>query len=114
MDVTQGEEDVSLSVGATNQDGGVITYQWFVKTEESGNFAPVEGADAATFTPDLSRDGTYWYYVQITNTKNGTAKTTDSAIKKLTVLALANYTAVDAPWRKLKLSTKRSIRIFLR
>lgn len=112
MDVTQGEEDVSLSVGATNQDGGVITYQWFVKTEESGNFAPVEGADAATFTPDLSRDGTYWYYVQITNTKNGTAKTTDSAIKKLTVLALANYTAVDAAVAKAEALNKAEYKDF--
>lgn len=111
MNVTQGE-DISLSVSADNNDNGVITYQWFVKSEESGNFIPIENADAASLAPDLSKSGTYWYYVQIINSKNGTVKTIDSAVKKIIVLALADYSKVDEAIMKANSINKNDYKDF--
>jgi len=58
-----------LSVVAVSEDGGEISYQWYVAdelTNESGEEIP--DATAADFRPIPDAPGNYYYFVRITNT----------------------------------------------
>jgi hypothetical protein len=77
----------SLSVAATSPDGGTLFYQWYRNTTNSntdGTF--ITGATSATYSPPTNAVGTYFYYVEVTNTisdngdgGNKTAKVNSSA-----------------------------------
>ncbi|OUO96638.1 hypothetical protein B5F41_01535 [Gordonibacter sp. An232A] len=58
---------VTLSVDASTEDGGTLTYQWY----KDG--VAIEGATTSVYTPDTSEVGEHTYYVVITNTV-GTAE----------------------------------------
>jgi O-glycosyl hydrolase len=58
-----------LTVAATSDDGGEISYQWFVAdelTNESGE--EILDATAADFRPVPTEPGDYYYFVKVTNT----------------------------------------------
>ena len=60
---------VTLSVTATSSDGGKLTYQWYSNTTlDNTGGTPIEGAERSTYSPDTSKDGTFYYYVVVTNT----------------------------------------------
>ena len=83
-------EKVTLNVVAINPEEnhtnqGVLTYQWFMKNNESDEWTEIEGATAAsldiTYLADtVSTDVEGFYKVTVFNTKNGETVSVDSAV----------------------------------
>ena len=98
-----GKPAAALDGTTTVGDGGTITYQWYqAAAADQTNGTQIHGETAATYTPDTSAVGTYYYYVIATNTKaDATGKTTASItsnIATITVTAkLVTYT-VSYDW----------------
>ncbi|MHA7966956.1 S-layer homology domain-containing protein [Paenibacillus sp. CAU 1782] len=64
-------DTVTLDVGASSQDGGDLSYQWYSNTVNSttgGTLVP--GADNASLTIPTDAPGTFYYYAVVTNTNN--------------------------------------------
>ena len=68
----QGETATALSVAASVNDGGSLTYQWFSNTTNSteGGTA-IDGATEESYTPDTNTVGDLYYYCVVTNTNMG-------------------------------------------
>ena len=64
-------ETYTLSVTAESADGGELSYQWYSNSGASivGGEA-IDGATDNTYTPDTETEGTYYFYVVVTNTIN--------------------------------------------
>jgi len=59
----------SLSVTASSPDSGTLTYQWYSNTSASNvGGTVISGAASANYNPPTSTAGTYYYFVQVTNT----------------------------------------------
>ncbi|NDV46529.1 hypothetical protein D0T49_05665, partial [Paludibacter sp. 221] len=72
-----GGESATISVAATGI--GTLTYQWYEVTANTNAApAPIAGATAAAFTPDLSALGMRRYYCQVTDA-NGNSINSDIA-----------------------------------
>jgi hypothetical protein len=64
-----GDTVTALSVSAASSDGGTLTYQWYSNNTDSyTGGASINGATTATCTPDITSDGTTYYWVVVTNT----------------------------------------------
>ena len=86
------EEADPLSVTATVNDGGVLTYQWYCCSDETinnanPNFAIIANANSSSFTPYTDYSGSYIYYVEVTNTKGGAKASTKSNYIYITVIS---------------------------
>jgi hypothetical protein len=89
-DYTYGGTAEALTVTASADDGGTLTYQWYENTAPSTDRAsPIIGATEASYAPPVSAAGTRYYFVTVTNTNDSAtgvrAKTVCSAIAKVTV-----------------------------
>lgn len=67
-------------------DGGVLTYQWYVSPDETSAGTAIDGATQSTFMPPTDEAGTFYYYCVATNTneyasKNKTAQITSDRAK---------------------------------
>ncbi|USG66548.1 InlB B-repeat-containing protein [Brevibacillus ruminantium] len=88
-------DSVSLSIGATVNDGGTLSYQWYRNTisSNSGGTA-INGATDATYIAPTGAAGTTYYYVVVTNTNSQATgskiATTTSDVASVEVNALAN------------------------
>ncbi|MBQ8813025.1 MAG: bacterial Ig-like domain-containing protein [Lachnospiraceae bacterium] len=82
-----GDTATALSVISTKADGGKVTYQWYVNTENSTeNAAAIEGARSSSYNlGTLSEVGTNYYYCVITNTIQGYTASVTSEIAEITV-----------------------------
>jgi hypothetical protein len=61
----------ALTVTASSPDGGTLTYQWYSNTTNNyGDGTAITGATDTTYTPSISfsSNGTYYYWVAVTNT----------------------------------------------
>jgi uncharacterized repeat protein (TIGR02543 family) len=60
----------SLSVGASVSDGGTLSYQWYSNTSASNSDGTSLGTEArsASYSPPTGTTGTYYYFVEVTNT----------------------------------------------
>ena len=75
--VTAGGSSTDLSVTAAGS--GTLHYQWYSNSSASNTGGTTIGTDAATYTPDVSTAGTYYYYVAVTG-DCGTAKSTAATV----------------------------------
>lgn len=87
-----GAQAEPLLFSAFTDDGGVISYQWYVSGDATSGGTAIPGATQSTFTPPTTTPGTLYYYCVATNTNqyatvNKTASTT-SARAEITVKAL--------------------------
>jgi gliding motility-associated-like protein len=91
-----GATPVALTVpNATNGGYGSTTYQWYSNTTASTTGGTLIGS-AATFTPNISSEGTTYYYVNINNGGTGGAvscNNLNSAIATITVHPLPVITS---------------------
>ncbi len=71
-------QDPTMSVTASVTDGGTLSYQWYEKGETDTKV----GSNSASYAPTVS--GTY--YVIVTNTKTGYAKTTTKSNEVLVTI----------------------------
>lgn len=63
---------VQLSVTASANDGGTLSYQWYINTQKSSSGGYLIGdKTGASFTPNTDTVGSYYYYCTVTNTNNG-------------------------------------------
>lgn len=49
-------------------DGGVLTYQWYVSPDGTSAGTAIDGATRSTFSPPADEAGTFYYYCVATNT----------------------------------------------
>ena len=89
---TYGDTTVrTLSVAASVDDGGTLTYQWYQNTSASntgGTEATGATATASEYTVPSGTEtnaGTYYYYCVVTNTNNGDTASTVSNVATVTV-----------------------------
>ncbi len=73
-------------------DGGVLTYQWYVSSDETSAGTAIDGATQSTFTPPTGEAGTFYYYCVATNTNEyaSNSKTAQATSDR------AKITVVDA------------------
>ncbi|WP_339833380.1 S-layer homology domain-containing protein [Paenibacillus sp. FSL R7-0272] len=74
--VNEGDSSPNLSVAASVNDGGTLSYQWYSNSVNStigGN--AIAGATSTTYAAPTTSTGTTYYYVVVTNTNNGVSGT---------------------------------------
>lgn len=83
---TKGDSAKKLSVTAKVSDGGKLSYQWYKCSEDSNlDGTAIKGATKKEYTPSTVNVGTTYYYVMVTNTKDGTTAETYSDTAKIKV-----------------------------
>ncbi|WP_256758450.1 S-layer homology domain-containing protein [Cohnella sp. WQ 127256] len=96
--VNEGASSPSLSVAATVNDGGTLSYQWYSNTASSNSGGTIiSGATSASYAAPTTTASTTYYYVVVTNTNssatgNQTATATSNAVTVM-VNALINAAA---------------------
>ena len=68
--VTEKNEEKPLTVAASAEGNGTVSYQWY-KAENSLGGKKIEGATEASYQPSLKYAGTSAYYCIVTNTVEG-------------------------------------------
>ncbi|MCL2154328.1 MAG: hypothetical protein FWH53_01550 [Leptospirales bacterium] len=65
---------IALTVTASVDDGGTLSYQWYSNSTNSTSggtpLGAANGAQTKSYTPGTSEEGTIYYFVVITNTNN--------------------------------------------
>ncbi|MCI8668677.1 MAG: LPXTG cell wall anchor domain-containing protein [Lachnospiraceae bacterium] len=90
---TVGDTATPLSVTASVNDGGDLSYQWYSNSENNtitGN--PISGATSASYTPPTTLAGTTYYYCVVTNTNNSATGATTMAATSNTVEIIVKAT----------------------
>ncbi len=81
VNVLQGK-DITLKVVATRTDSGVLSYQWYHKTDVGTQGEKIEGATEPEYQVDTSLAGEDYYYCVVTNSIQGkTASATSKTVK---------------------------------
>jgi len=70
----------AFTVAATSVDGGTPSYQWYQADDATAAGTAITGATSATYTPtttdvDLTQEGDFFFYVVVTNVKDGVSST---------------------------------------
>ena len=94
-----GDAITALSVSAQKEDGGKLTYQWYVNDKDSidGSTAVEKGTSSLLSLGTASEKGTKYYYCVVTNTIQGYTATAVSNIAEIKII-----TAEDLIGDKLK------------
>ena len=85
----------ALSVSASRSDGGTLSYQWYVSTDNE-TFTAIDGAEDSSYTPEGSEEeAVYYYYCEVTNTLDSVSGDTytasnDSDTVTITYTSVAN------------------------
>jgi len=78
-----------MSVTASVNDGGTLSYQWYSNTTASNSGGKViEGATDSTYKPAQNIIGTYYYYVVVTNTNPHAVQTKATITSNVAVLSI--------------------------
>jgi hypothetical protein len=96
----------NLTVAANVTDGGTLTYQWYSNASASTfGGTPINGAINASLTVPTDTEGTFYYYVIVTNTNDAAIGTkTASVISNAATLAVGVTLSAEMP-----LFTKQSV-----
>jgi formylglycine-generating enzyme required for sulfatase activity len=71
----------ALSVSATVDDGGTLSYQWYSNMANSSTEGTlISGATQASYTPPTTASGTVYYHVVVTNTNNSATGAKTAAV----------------------------------
>ena len=74
-------DDILLSVDALSNDGGTLSYQWYITYDNKDNIGEVlDGATSSNYRPSTKDYGTFYFYCKVTNNLNGTSKSIKSKI----------------------------------
>nr|WP_154984450.1 S-layer homology domain-containing protein [Paenibacillus xylanexedens] len=97
--VNEGDSSPNLSVAASVNDGGTLSYQWYSNSLNStvgGN--AIAGATSATYAAPTTSTGTTYYYVVVTNTNNSVSGTkTATATSNIAVVNVNALTNAASP-----------------
>jgi hypothetical protein len=86
---TKGASAAALTVTAASPDGGTLSYQWYKDDDTdraNGSETPV-GTNSVSYTAPTDAEGTFYYYVAVTNTLGGKSASAASAPAEITVTA---------------------------
>ncbi|MEK3826979.1 S-layer homology domain-containing protein [Paenibacillus sp. FSL K6-1558] len=73
--VDQGAEQPKLSINATVNDGGTLSYQWYSNTKNSVEGASlIEGATESSYSAPTTQPGILYYYVNVKNMNTSAAQ----------------------------------------
>ena len=90
---TQNAEAEELSVSASIDDEGILTYQWYNNVMNSNtNGVAIPDATEASYTPSTMFAGTMYYYVVVTNTNNNVNGTTIATVTSYTAAVTVTET----------------------
>ena len=65
------DTDTVLTVTASSPDSGTLSYQWYRNTvENTTGGTKIDGATDSTYAPATDSLGTFYYYVEVTNTND--------------------------------------------
>lgn len=93
------EEASTLTAEATVNNGGTVSYQWYVNTVNSnGGGTPIEGATESTCIPQITEEGIFYYYVVATNTLDTSVSKTTSSTIEVQVLAAGEWLQDGTGW----------------
>ena len=95
---TQNTLATALSVMATVTDGGLLSYQWYNFTSDNDPSGTIiNNANSNSYTPSTATVGTFYYYVEVTNTNNdvngikiATSKSTTAEVKVIEFIIPVN------------------------
>ncbi|GHV79640.1 hypothetical protein AGMMS49944_14310 [Spirochaetia bacterium] len=84
----------ALTVGASVNDGGNLSFQWYSNTTNSNSGGTaIPGETGLSYTPSAAAAGTFYYYVVVTNTNNSVnGNTTATAASSVAALVVNNAT----------------------
>jgi formylglycine-generating enzyme required for sulfatase activity/quinol monooxygenase YgiN len=96
---TAGDTATPLSVSATVDDGGMLSYQWYTNTANgSTGGTPINGATNSSYTPPTADSETVYYYVVVTNTNNNATGAKTAAItSSVATITVTDPTNAAAP-----------------
>lgn len=82
-----GDRMSSLSVSASKDDGGNLSYQWYVNdTADNKGGTAIEGATSSSYAPGTAEEGgTKYYYCVVTNTIQNNIASVSSDVVGITV-----------------------------
>lgn len=86
--------DVTLKVEAEVEDGGELSYQWYVSLTPTGAGEAIDGATSATYKPDTTTNGQKYYYCVVTNTNEDVKGETEVSTKSSVVAVSVNGSTV--------------------
>lgn len=93
-----GAEAQPLSIEASVEDGGTLSYQWYRNNVDSnGGGTVIEGAVESSFIPPTSEVGTTYYYVVVTNTIDKGIQMTVSTTRCVIVTEAAPEAPAEVP-----------------
>ena len=96
---TVGDQAAELTVEASVNDGGTLSYQWFRSDKPGGTGGTeIPGATSAAYTPATDQAGTVYYYCLVTNTNDAATglKTAESTTRAAKVTVTEETPLVDA------------------
>ena len=82
--------NVNLSVTASVNDGGTLSYQWYSNTTNSNTGGTTVGTNSNSYSPPTTTGGTVYYYVAITNTNTGVNGTQTAVVYSETAAVTVN------------------------
>jgi len=87
-----------LTVQASVEDGGTLTYQWYSNNTNSNSGGTlIPDAEDPDYTPPTDTDGTFFYYVVVTNTNNDVNGTpTSNAVSNVATIIITDPDLVNA------------------
>ncbi|MDR2591833.1 MAG: hypothetical protein LBC59_03400 [Chitinispirillales bacterium] len=78
-------EEVTLSVSASLIGDGRLSYQWLRNTNLNDRWEGIDGATNSSYVPDVSKAGTLYYRVLVTNTNDEHTASSTSYAATVTV-----------------------------
>ena len=81
---------IQLSVSAVAWDKGVLSYQWYVSTDQdTSSGLPITGATGSLYLPGTGQVGRFYYYCVVTNQSGGMSVSATSPMITVVVEELA-------------------------
>jgi len=86
----------TLTVSAYSQDGGTLSYQWYVNTSPSADGSTPVGGNSPSYDAPKNQTGFYYYHVVVTNTNNSATgtKTATTTSGFVVLIIIANGSSV--------------------
>jgi len=110
--------ELTVTASKTDASCGDLTFQWYRKTADETDYTAISGETTASYTPQTTTMGTFYYYVIVTNTVTNVGgtmtNTATSNVATITVMVNAvppviNVHPSDATYKKDSTATALTV-----